>query len=127
MQADLNLLSLLDNAVEIEALTIVDTKFTIRRDLGDAETNLQTALRRLFPPRDVPGKPINLALDRLDLENISFVQNDSVRGERIDISLESAVVRMDRLDLAGQVIAVDNAEIRQPGSTPDQLRTYPAH
>ena len=114
LQADLNLLSLLDNAVEIEALTIADTKFTIRRDLGDAETNLQTALRKLFPPRDAPGKPINLALDRLDLENISFVQNDSVRGQRLDVSLESAVARMDRLDLADRVIAVDNAEVRRP-------------
>ncbi|CAH1002134.1 hypothetical protein LEM8419_03051 [Neolewinella maritima] len=114
LEADLNLLSLLDNAVEIEALTIANTSFTIRRDLGDAETNLETALQKLFPPRDQPGKPINLALDRLDLENIRFLQNDSVRGQRIEVSLESAVVRMDQLDLPNKVIAVNSAEIRRP-------------
>ena len=114
LEADLNLLSLLDNAVEIEALTIADTKFKIRRDLGDPESNLETALEKLFPPRDTPGKPINLALDRLDLERIVFVQADSVRGQRFDVSLESAVIRMDALDLPGKRIAIDNAELRRP-------------
>ena len=131
LQADLDLLSLLDNAVRIEALTITDTKFNIRRDLGDAESNLETALQKLFPPRDQPGKPINLALDRLDLENISFVQNDSVRGQRFGVDLESAVIRMDKLDLPRQIIAVQSAEIRRPvvvqtSFAPSPLTNVPA-
>ena len=130
LRADLNLLSLLDNGVEIEALTITDTKFNIRRDLGDPETNLETALQKLFPPRDQPGKPINLALDRLDLERIRFVQNDSVRGQRFDVGLESAVVRMDELDLAEKRIAIDHAEIRgavvhQTSFSPTPLTNLP--
>ncbi|MBB4077519.1 hypothetical protein GGR28_000120 [Lewinella aquimaris] len=114
LEANFNLLSLLNNALEIEALTIADTRFKIRRDLGDAESNLETALEKLFPPRDQPSKPINLALDRLDLKNIVFVQSDSVRGQRFDVSLESGIIRMDRLDLPGKVVAIDHAELRRP-------------
>ena len=114
LEADLNLLSLLEQSVEIEALTIADTKFKIRRDLGDVQTNLETALEKLFPPQNTPAKPLNLALDRLDLERITFLQNDSVRGQRFDVSLESAVVRMDELDLPNKLISVASAEIRRP-------------
>ncbi len=114
IQADFNLLSLLDNAIEIEELSITDTRFKIRRDLGDAESNLETALEKLFPPRDQPKRPFDLALDRLDLENISFVQNDSVRGQRIDVSLASAVVYIDELDLINKTVRLETAEIRRP-------------
>ncbi|PPK84378.1 uncharacterized protein DUF490 [Neolewinella xylanilytica] len=114
IQADFNLLSLLDNSVEIEELTIANTRFKIRRDLGDAETNLETALQRLFPASDNPKKPINLALDRLDLENIAFIQDDSVRGQRFDVALESAVIYIDELDFPNKRIRLETAEIRRP-------------
>ena len=114
IEADFNLLSLLDNSLEIEELTIADTRFKIRRDLGDAQSNLETALERLFPTRKKSQKPINLALDRLDLKNIAFIQDDSVRGQRFDVSLQSAVVYIDELDLGNQRISLETAEIRRP-------------
>ena len=114
LQADFNLLSLLDNAIEIEELSISRTRFKIRRDLGDPESNLETALERLFPKRGQAGKPINLALDRLDLQDITFVQDDSVRGQRFDVALESAVVYIDVLDLPNKRVALETAEIRRP-------------
>ncbi|MGB3798723.1 MAG: hypothetical protein WA952_02850, partial [Lewinella sp.] len=112
--ADFNLLSLLDNSIEIEELTIADTRFKIRRDLGDAESNLETALEKLFPARNKAQRPINLALDRLDLENISFIQDDSVRGQRFDVALQSAVIYIDGLDLVNKRIGLETAEIRRP-------------
>ena len=114
LQADFNLLSLLDNAIEIEELSIARTRFKIRRDLGDAESNLETALERLFPKRGQTGKPINLALDRLDLQDITFVQDDSVRGQRFDVALQSAVIYIDVLDLPNKRVALETAEIRGP-------------
>ncbi|NJB85728.1 hypothetical protein GGR26_001473 [Lewinella marina] len=130
LTADFNLLSLLNNAVEIEELAISNTRFKIRRDLGDPETNLETALERLFPPRDEPAKPLNLALERLDLENISFVQDDSVRGQRFDVSLQSGVIFLDELDLPNKLISIETAEImhpvvRQTSIPPTPLSTVP--
>lgn len=130
LEANFNLLSLLDNALEIERVTIADTRFVIRRDLGDPETNLETALQKLFPPKDEPANPINLNLSRLDLENIEFVQADSVRGQRFDVNLESGVVWMEELDLPNAVIAVRNAELRRPvvhqtSITPTPLTNIP--
>ncbi|TXF91547.1 hypothetical protein FUA23_02285 [Neolewinella aurantiaca] len=99
----------------IESVLIADTNFKIRRDLGDAESNLETALQKLFPPKDEPSNtPFNLQLNQLDLRNITFTQNDSVRGQRWDISLESAVAKMDELDLPNSIIRIERAELRSP-------------
>lgn len=111
LTADFDLL----HGLVIESILIADTNFKIRRDLGDAESNLGTALRKLFPPKDDPGStPFNLQLNSLDLRNITFTQNDSVRGQRWDISLASGVVRMDELDLPNKIIRVERAELRSP-------------
>ncbi len=114
LDADFEFLSILSEGLKIEAVSIADTRFTIRRDLGDPESNLEYALEKLFPPKDEPGKPISLQLERLDLSNITFVQNDSVRGQRFDIFLNEGVVRMRELDLPGKVINVRSSELRGP-------------
>lgn len=99
----------------IESILIADTNFKIRRDLGDPESNLATALKKLFPPKDNSGStPFNLQLNRLDLRNITFTQNDSVRGQRWDISIESCIAQMDELDLPNKIIRIERAELRSP-------------
>ncbi|MFT5998725.1 MAG: hypothetical protein ACI81P_001179, partial [Neolewinella sp.] len=98
----------------IESVLIADTKFNIRRDLGDPESNLQTALQKLFPPTQEKSNPLNLKLNRLDLQRISFVQNDSVRGQRFDVSLQSGVARISDLDLPNKIIRITSMELRSP-------------
>jgi hypothetical protein len=100
--------------IQVDGILISGTQFKIRRDLGDPETNLKTALSRLFPPREEKSNPLNLKLNRLDLRDISFVQADSVRGQRFDISLESGVIRLKELDLPNGLIGIDKAELRRP-------------
>ena len=111
LEADLNLL----RGLSIEKLVISDTDFKIRRDLGDPTTNLTTAINKLFPTDPNKKKnPLNLQLDRLDLFNITFVQNDSVKGQRFDISLNSGIIRLRQLDLPNKVIRVRDVELRDP-------------
>lgn len=101
----------------IESVLIEDTRFKIRRDLGDPESNLTTALNKLFPPKPnspAAGNPLNFQLDRLDLRRVAFVQNDSVKGQRWDVELESGVVDMDEIDLVNKIIEIDRVELRAP-------------
>ncbi|MTB49958.1 translocation/assembly module TamB domain-containing protein [Lewinella sp. W8] len=100
--------------LQINGILISGTQFKIRRDLGDPETNLKSALDRLFPPKEEKSNPLNLKLNRLDLRDISFVQSDSVRGQRFDVTLESGVIRLDDLDLPNGLIAIGKAELRRP-------------
>jgi len=103
------------NGLVIESILIADTNFKIRRDLGDAESNLETALQQLFPPKDEPSAtPFNLKLNRLDLQRVTFTQNDSVRGQRFDVSLESGIARIKDLDLPNKIIRLASAELRNP-------------
>ncbi|PHI18142.1 hypothetical protein CEQ90_19455 [Lewinellaceae bacterium SD302] len=116
IRADFNFnpLILLSRGLEIEELEISNTRFVIRRDVGDAESNLETALEKLFPPKDEPSKPLNLNLQRLQLRNISFIQNDSVRGQRMDLELQEAAIRLENLDLPGKRIELSDVSIFEP-------------
>jgi hypothetical protein len=98
----------------IESILIADARFTIRRRLNDPESNLETALQKLFPVKKEAGNPLNLKLDRLDLRRIRFTQNDSVRGQQIEVSLESGIARIEDLDLPGKVIRIAEIELRDP-------------
>ncbi len=98
----------------IESILIADTNFKIRRDLGDPESNLETALQKLFPPKDDASAPLNLQLHQLDLRDVTFTQNDSVRGQRWDISLASGVAKMDELDLPNKLVRIKRVELRSP-------------
>ncbi|MEL6142187.1 MAG: hypothetical protein AAFU67_11265, partial [Bacteroidota bacterium] len=115
LRADFNLnpLILFSRGLEIEELEIRDTRFRIRRDVGDTESNLEYALDRLFPPKDDP-QPLNLNLKRLDVENITFIQADSVRGQHLEFLLLEGKVRLRDLDLPGKRIDVKSVELYQP-------------
>ena len=100
----------------VENILIEGTRFKIRRDLGDPESNLTAAVNKIFPPQpgNQTGNPLNLQLDRVDLRRVEFIQNDSVKGQRWDISLASGVVRIDELDLPNSKIDIANVELRSP-------------
>ena len=122
LAADFNFLA----GFTVEQIVIRDTEFKIRRDLGDPESNLQTAINRLFPADPNKEKnPLHLQLDRLDLFDISFVQNDSVKGQRFDATLESGIVRFDELDLPNKEIRIDNIELRAPRLTQTTIPPTP--
>ncbi|MEM9836503.1 MAG: translocation/assembly module TamB domain-containing protein [Bacteroidota bacterium] len=116
IRADFNLnpLVLFKQGLEIEEVFIKSTRFVIRRDLGDPESNLAYALRKLFPPKEKKGKPLNLNLQRLGLEDIHFVQSDSVRGQLMNLTLEEAVVQLETLDLPNNQIEINSAELYHP-------------
>ncbi|MEM1358853.1 MAG: hypothetical protein AAGF89_11675, partial [Bacteroidota bacterium] len=100
--------------LQIEHILIADTRFQIRRNLGDPESNLTTALNKLFPPKEKANNPLDLDLERVDLQRIRFVQNDSVKGQRFDISLASGIIRLDNLNLPDNEVRIAEAELREP-------------
>ncbi len=116
LYADINLnpFVLLTRGFEIEALDINDTRFKIRRDVGDSESNLEYALQRLFPPKDTPSKPINLNLRELNLQNVLFAQTDSVRGQVLEVLLAQGHAALRTVNLPGRQIDIKTLELDRP-------------
>lgn len=111
---NLNPLVLLRSGLEIEEIQISQTRFVIRRDVGDAETNLTYALKRLFPPKETAGQPLNLQLKKLALEAVEFVQADSVGGQKMYVYLPAATARLRQLDIANKIVDLSSIELREP-------------
>ncbi len=111
---NLNPFVLLSRGLEIEEINISHSQFKIRRDIGDTQSNLAHALQRLFPPKDSQGKPLALNLKKLGLEEVSFSQQDSVKGKLIQLHIPSLLARLRQVDLAGQQFDINHLEIREP-------------
>lgn len=111
--------------ISIKEVLIADTKFQIRRHLGDPESNLATALSKLFPPKKGPSSPLNLKLDQVDLQRVSFIQNDSVKGQRFDITLADGVIQLKDLDLPGKVVELKSVILREPLVTQTSIPPSP--
>lgn len=110
---NLNPAVLLRRGLEIEALHLSDTRFQIRRDVGDAQSNLQVVMSRLFPPKE-NGKPLNLNLKELSLARVRFVQRDSVRGKIMDIYLESGTAELNELNIPGKLFDIEALYLSGP-------------
>lgn len=113
------------DGLAIEEILIADTRFQIRRDLGDPESNLNTALSRLFPNSGGGGNPLNLQLEKVDLRRVAFIQNDSVKGQRFDVTLESGVLRFDELDLSNKILRIGDVMLNNPVVTQTSFTPAP--
>lgn len=111
---NLNPLVLFRSGLEIEEIQIKQTRFVISRDIGDPETNLSYALKRLFPPKEKASRPLNLQLKRLVLEEVTFVQEDYVNGKKIDLYLPAATAKLRELDIGNKLVSFSSVEIREP-------------
>jgi hypothetical protein len=110
---NLNPAVLFQRGLEIEALRLSDTRFQIRRDVGDAQSNLQIVMARLFPPKE-GGEPLNLNLKELSLERVHFSQRDSVRGKILEVYLEEGTARLNELNIPGKLIDIESLYLTGP-------------
>lgn len=75
-------------------------------------------------------KNIDLDLKKVDLKNISFLENDLWRGERMNIKLSSLVLDADTMNFNTKIFSINDINIDKPyfyildfpGFRPDSLR-----
>ncbi len=116
LRADLNLnpIVLLTRGLEVEAVKIKGARFLINRPLGQAETNLEYALQRLFPPREKPRNPFRMNLRLLELEDVQFIERDSLRGNHNRVHLSRGEAYLRQLDLPGKFINISSLTLDRP-------------
>lgn len=113
---NLNPFAIYSRGLEIEALSINGAQFNIRKHLGDSINNMQWALARLFPPKEqkTARRPLPLNLQELSLQDVSFTQNDSIRGSYLSIYLTTGHGWIDELDLANNRVVINSLNIQAP-------------
>ena len=111
LKADFNLnpIVLFREGLVIEDLSLTNARIKLRQDEGDAFSNINIALSRLFPPDTVSTvqqekRPFRLNLESLRLQNILFYQNNEVKGKELSFFLPQGEVYFNEMDLPAQLV-----------------------
>jgi hypothetical protein len=116
--------------IVLHYLGLKDVKAYLQRDATD--WNYQHIVN-FFSSQDTAQKatkPILLKLEKLDLENIQFVQRDGWRGETLEMSFDELQFDARLFDITNRVIQLQTLTIEQPyfrvynyeGNRPDSLK-----
>lgn len=112
-----NPLSLFSSSLTIRDLSVSDAQFNMRRLRKGHRMNVDVFFSRLFPPSveedTLPPKPFKIRLRRLNLDRVSFLQYDGLKGKRIVMSLQQGNIKFSDVVLPNQ-ITVSSAILRSP-------------
>ncbi|MEZ4954983.1 MAG: translocation/assembly module TamB domain-containing protein [Saprospiraceae bacterium] len=107
---------LLNNEIQIESVTLDDTRVTISREEGQEFKNFQFLINYFTPtkkdkPIDRESSPFIFQLKHLLLTNIHFHTPDAVKGETIDVSLDRLEAYINNFDLLEKNIEIESLDI----------------
>ena len=84
--------NLLQNKLEVSDLTLQNALLKLKRKEGETQSNLNQLLVKLFPPKEKKGskksRPFFIGADVLYLKNVSFENDDEVKGERVNVLIK---------------------------------------
>jgi len=123
---DVSLRSLLHGRLSIEEISLVNGDIKIRRDSGQFDNNLNLFANKLKensadqfgetakdPNENINQKrrPFDLNLDRINLEDICFQQNDKLRGQDLTACITYAKINFEDFLLEDNLFNIENIEV----------------
>jgi len=115
-----NLLKLLRGSLEIDELSLENTRFNLRRAAGEETNNFQFILdyfqrdTSIMEPESRVKKPFYLNIKELYLTDVAFENTDELRGKRLYTYMRRGVVILNELNLPDKKIDVEIAELESP-------------
>ncbi len=116
-----NLIALLGRDLDIDEISLSDTRLFIRRDTGQYQNNLEAVLNNLSKePDDDPNKkkskpkPFFLDIDDIYLNNLRFLQDDKVKGQVLDVVLPKGHIKVADIDLEKNNFELTLVDVQAP-------------
>ncbi len=105
-----SLFNLLQNSLEVSDLTLQNAQLKLKRREGEPQSNLNQLLAKLFPPKvskeKKESRPFFIGADVLYLENVTFENDDEVKGERVNVLIKKGEIRVDEIDLVKNIVSI---------------------
>lgn len=110
------LFNLLQNNLEVSDLTLQNAQLKLKRKEGEPQSNLNQLLTKLFPPKEKKGnktkRPFFIAADVLYLKNVTFENNDEVKGERVNVLIRNGEIKVDEIDLVENIVSIHSVNFK---------------
>ena len=111
---DLSIKNIINRDFTINEIYLTDGTVKLRRDSAQFLTNLNMVMNKLAERErknkksNTGGKPVNLDLAYLSLENIHFKQNDRLRGQDMNAQITTGRFTFDEFDVNESLINLNS-------------------
>jgi len=110
-------LILLRKGLTIDEVSLQNARFNLRKAPSARQTNLEILLNRLFPPKEKinrSNRPFRLDIHQLNLQDVTFLNEDKAKGQRMYAALERGNVTIRALDFPNKKIDVESVDLHTP-------------
>lgn len=108
-----NIFTLLNNKLEFNEISLSKARFNIRRSEGEYDNNLQFILDYFDSGPTRPPKkptPFRIRVQNLRLNDVEFLTDDKVRGQRMVFRVPSAAIKVNNLDIPSKIVDIRSAD-----------------
>ena len=126
---DLNLLKVIRKNYDIKDIYLTNARLKIFRDSAAQYSNLDLILKKIIKEKKSgpsnTGKPTILSVDHLYLDNITFIQDDRVKGIELIAFLDEGAINVKNLDLNNKNIEIGKVDLGAPNVVLIEKKAFP--
>jgi len=126
---DLNLLKVIRKKFDIRDVYLTDARLNIFRDSAQQYSNLDLILKKIINEKRKDRKKRRnrtfLSIDHLYLDNITFIEDDRVKGLELIAFLDQGSIAVKNLDLQKKNIEIGEVNLKSPNIVLIEKKTYP--
>ncbi len=113
LQVDFNLKPwvVLSRGLVVEGIFLENAQLNLVNEPGEIKNGFTLVLNELFPKKEKKGNPLQLEIDQVKLRNIQLHQEHKTRGNVLDLFLRSGELKVNQLDLANNLVALERAKL----------------
>lgn len=113
LKVDIGLFALLNNRVEINSIVLEATTVNIKVD-KDSVFNFDYIIKAFeTPDKPKSEEPVELSIDKINLNNIKFSYKDEVAHINTGITFSEFAATLKAIDLENQTIRINSLELNQ--------------
>ena len=123
-----NIFSIFQNKLEFNEIRLSKARFNIRRKEGEYDNNLQFLLDYFASAPNRPPKkptPFRIRVQNLHLNDVEFLQDDQVRGQRMVYRIPAAAIKINNLDIPSKIVDIRSADIHGFSLTIEETPGHP--
>ncbi len=126
---DLNLLKILRKNYAIDDVYLTDARLNIFRDSAAQYSNLDLILKKIIKEKKTAnqkkGRPTILSVDHLYLDNITYIEDDRVKGMELIAFLDQGAIDVKNLDLDNKNIEIGKVDLVTPNIVMIEKPAFP--
>jgi len=126
---DLNLIKVLRKNYDIEDIYLTDARLNIFRDSAAQYSNLDLILNKIIKEEKSDNqkkvRPTFLSLEHLYLDNITYIEDDRVKGMELVTFLDQGAIDVKNLDLENKNIEIGQIDLAAPNVVLIEKEAFP--